>query len=112
MYLQYPFPWTYAHVRRWMILATLACSLSYPHLPPAAATLAASPISRMDLPWWLQRHEAKLHELAAIKPRLIFLGDSITQDWETAGPQEWRDFAPIWQRFYGDRLAVNLGFKG
>ena len=28
------------------------------------------------------------------------------------GPPEWRDFAPQWQRFYGDRNALNLGFKG
>ncbi len=43
---------------------------------------------------------------------LVFLGDSITQDWEKHGPPEWQDFAPQWQRFYGDRNAVNLGFKG
>ena len=29
-----------------------------------------------------------------------------------SGPPEWQDFAPAWQRFYGDRHAVNLGFKG
>lgn len=99
-------------MRRWLILAALACILLYPQTPFAAVILAATPISRMDLSWWRQRHEAKLRELAEVKPRLIFLGDSITQDWETAGPPEWRDFAPIWQRFYGDRKAVNLGFKG
>ena len=43
---------------------------------------------------------------------LVFLGDSITQDWELHGPPAWRDFAPEWQRFYGDRNALNLGFKG
>jgi lysophospholipase L1-like esterase len=40
------------------------------------------------------------------------MGDSITQNWERTGPEAWRDFAPIWQQFYGDRHAVNLGFKG
>ena len=29
-----------------------------------------------------------------------------------SGPPEWLDFAPVWQRFYGDRNAVNLGFNG
>ena len=29
-----------------------------------------------------------------------------------SGPPDWRDFAPVWQRFYGDRNAVNLGFNG
>ena len=28
------------------------------------------------------------------------------------GPPEWRDFVPVWQRFYGARNAVNLGFNG
>lgn len=78
----------------------------------AGTILATTPISRADLPWWRKRHEAKLLELRRLKPELIFLGDSITQDWERSGPPDWQDFAPIWQRFYGDRHAVNLGFNG
>lgn len=74
--------------------------------------LAATPISRMDLKWWHDRHVAKLEELRRAHPRLIFLGDSITQDWESDGPEPWRAFVPEWRRFYGDRDAVNLGFKG
>ncbi len=74
--------------------------------------LAAIPISRLNLPWWRMRHEAKLKEIAATQPRLVFLGDSITQNWEQSGPPDWQDFKPVWQRFYGDRQAVNLGFKG
>jgi lysophospholipase L1-like esterase len=42
----------------------------------------------------------------------VLLGDSITQDYETAGPPAWNDFRPVWQRFYGDRNAINLGFSG
>jgi lysophospholipase L1-like esterase len=79
---------------------------------PARTILAATPIARMDLPWWRERHEAKLAELRQKHPDLIFLGDSITQDWEKHGPPAWEDFAPVWQRFYGDRNAVNLGFIG
>ncbi len=97
---------------RRLILVVLVCFLAAPPGVDARTILAATPISRMDLPWWRARHEAKLKEIAAAKPELIFLGDSITQDWEYTGPPEWRDFAPIWQRFYGDRHAVNLGFKG
>jgi lysophospholipase L1-like esterase len=78
----------------------------------AGTILAATPISRMDLKWWRDRHEAKLVELRAAKPNLIFLGDSITQDWEYDGPEAWRQFVPAWRRFYGDRNAVNLGFTG
>ena len=76
------------------------------------APVAAMPISRLDTPWWRERHEQKLAELRAGRVDLIWLGDSITQDWELHGPPAWRDFAPAWQRFYGDRNPVNLGFKG
>jgi len=100
--------------RRATLLAvppTLAVVLLNNHAR-AANILAATPISRMDLPWWRARHEAKLRELAAVHPELIFLGDSITENWEKVGPPDWQDFHPSWQRFYGDRKAVNLGFKG
>lgn len=78
----------------------------------ARTILAAIPISRMDLHWWHARFEEKQAELRARHPELIFLGDSITQNWEKHGPPAWRNFAPVWQRFYGDRNAVNLGFVG
>ena len=74
--------------------------------------LAATPISRMDQTWWRTRHEAKLEELRRDRPALIFLGDSITQDWEKHGPPEWFDFAPVWEHYYGGRAAVNLGYSG
>ena len=76
------------------------------------AVLAATPLSRMDLPWWRERHEAKLGELRRVRPDLIFLGDSITQNWELRGPPDWANFEPVWQHFYGGRNAVNLGFTG
>jgi lysophospholipase L1-like esterase len=99
-------------MQRRLILVVLVLALAFPLWADARTILAATPIARTDLPWWRTRHEAKLKEIAAAKPELIFLGDSITQDWEDTGPPEWRDFARIWQHFYGDRHAVNLGFKG
>jgi lysophospholipase L1-like esterase len=86
--------------------------LATPGASFARTVLAAIPISRMDLPWWHARFEAKQTELREKRPALIFLGDSITQNWERHGPPEWADYAPVWQRFYGDRNAVNLGFIG
>ena len=75
-------------------------------------SIATRPVSRMDTPWWRQRFDEKQAELKRAHVNLLWLGDSITQNWERAGPQAWQDFAPIWRRFYGDRGAVNLGFKG
>lgn len=74
--------------------------------------IAVVPLSRMDQPWWRTRFAEKQSELRRGPVDLLWLGDSITQNWEVDGPQPWRRFAPIWQRFYGDRHAVNLGFKG
>ncbi|MEO9189628.1 MAG: GDSL-type esterase/lipase family protein [Acetobacteraceae bacterium] len=92
----------------------LAAALAFGIAAPAAARtiLAATPISRLDLPWWKHRFEAKQHRLHDGPVKLVFYGDSITQDWEHSGPPAWDDFVPIWQHFYGGRDAVNLGFKG
>ena len=95
-------------------LAGLALALALPTLLGAAApaSIATRPISRMDTPWWRQRFEQKQAELKARHVDLLWLGDSIFQNWEKAGPEPWRNFAPVWQRFYGSRHAVDLGFRG
>jgi lysophospholipase L1-like esterase len=98
--------------RLFCLCGALLAGLAAAPTPPPHVVLAAVPIARLDLPWWRQRHAAKLEELRAKHPELIFLGDSITQDWEEHGPPAWKDFVPVWQRFYGDRNAVNLGFIG
>ena len=93
-------------MRRWLPAALLLLAAAGPLDP------AATPDSRESTPWWHARHEEKLARIRQGHFDLVFLGDSITQDWEQHGPPEWRDFAPEWQRFYGDRHAVDLGFKG
>ena len=72
----------------------------------AEAPLAARPISRLDTPWWRRRHEEKLAEIRGRPVDLLWLGDSITQNWERP------DFQPAWRHYYGGRNAVNLGFTG
>ncbi|MGI4799401.1 MAG: GDSL-type esterase/lipase family protein [Janthinobacterium lividum] len=97
--------------RRTLLLGSAALLLAAAD-QPARLPVAATPISRLDTPWWKARHLEKLAALKRGPVDLVWLGDSITQDWELDGPQDWRDFAPVWQRFYGDRHALNLGFKG
>jgi lysophospholipase L1-like esterase len=96
-----------ALMRRRLVLAAPLLTLGAARVP-----LAATPMSRADARWWAERHAAKLRELRAGPVELLWIGDSITQDWESSGPPAWQDFAPVWQRFYGGRNAVNLGFKG
>jgi len=78
----------------------------------APANLATTPISRLSTPWWQQRFEAKQREIAAGPYDLVWLGDSITQNFEKQGGHGWDDYRPVWDRFYGGLHALNLGFKG
>ncbi|WP_395338009.1 GDSL-type esterase/lipase family protein [Ningiella sp. W23] len=57
--------------------------------------------------WWLPRHQQKLAELEQrnFDIDLVFLGDSITHNWESKGKEHW-------QTFYAERKALNLGFGG
>lgn len=55
--------------------------------------------------WWLRRHEQKLQETRQGGVQLAFLGDSITQGWETTGKA-------AWERHFGGKRAVNYGFGG
>ena len=60
------------------------------------------PVPRLEA-WCMDRH--KRHEPARAKQGnvdLLFIGDSITHDWETAG-------AAVWEKYYGTRNALNLG---
>tara|TARA_R110002167_G_scaffold74663_3_gene208803 strand:- start:6417 stop:7178 length:762 start_codon:yes stop_codon:yes gene_type:complete len=56
--------------------------------------------------WWQQRHQDILSaDKSAVK--LLFLGDSITQQWQHEAYG-----LPIWQQYYGDEFAFNMGFSG
>jgi lysophospholipase L1-like esterase len=95
-----------------ILVLVVVCGARPGPTPEHHIPLAAVPISRADLPWWRERHEAVLRRLHEGKVDLVFLGDSITEDWEKRGPPAWQDFQPIWDRFYGDRNALNMGFTG
>jgi lysophospholipase L1-like esterase len=58
-----------------LLLLCAAGPATRPH-----SVLAAIPISRMDVPWWHARFEAKQEQLHHSHVELLFLGDSITQD--------------------------------
>jgi lysophospholipase L1-like esterase len=99
-------------------LIILAMLLLAPLLPaqvegvPETAPPTAGPIGRLDDLKWKARHEAKLVEASARPVHLMLLGDSITANYELQGPKPLRDYSGVWQRYYGDRYALNLGFSG
>jgi lysophospholipase L1-like esterase len=98
--------------RRSLLLGASTALLATPAFAAARTPLAAEPISRMSTSWWKKRHEAKLAEIRGKSFDLVWLGDSITENWEHHGPPAWEAYQPVWQKFYGDRHALNLGFKG
>ena len=69
------------------------------------SNVAATPAAKPDA-WWQQRHEAMNARVKQGNVDLIFVGDSITQGWEGDGNKD------VWNKFYGNRNAVNLGIRG
>lgn len=76
----------------------LSASLTY------AQNSALEPSPHGD-EWWAQRHEEKKALVQQGGVDLLFVGDSITHGWEGAG-------AAVWEEYYGDRNAANIGYGG
>jgi lysophospholipase L1-like esterase len=79
---------------------------------PEAAPPIGGPIGRLDDFKWKARHEAKRLEASYRSVDLVLLGDSITANYESKRPKPLRDYSGVWQRYYADRYAFNLGFSG
>lgn len=54
---------------------------------------------------WMDRHHQLLDRIRQGNADLLFIGNSITQRWESSGRQ-------VWERYYAHRNAVNLGVDG
>ncbi len=79
-------------------------SIDCPHYSKAAVTPA--PLQEhWSRSWWMDRYRQKLEESGRESARLVFLGNSITQGWEDQGRE-------VWEEYYADRNALNLGFSG
>lgn len=75
---------------------------------PDYRTLSTTPETRHEYwahGWWDERFQQKQQRLAEGNVDLLMLGDSITQGWENEGKA-------VWEKFYADRNAVNLGYGG
>ena len=55
--------------------------------------------------WWTLRNDAVNERVKQGNVDLLFIGDSITHDWEDAGKK-------YWDHYYAPRNAVNMGFSG
>jgi len=84
-------------------------TLSCPDYRTESVT-AAPAAESWSLDWWMPRHEKKLQDLhqliaAGNSPQVVFIGDSITENWEKAGRE-------VWQRHYSGYHPLNLGYGG
>lgn len=62
------------------------------------------PVGRPD-EWWTNRYNEKNELLKKGDVDVLMVGDSITHGWEGEG-------AAAWQKYYGDKKAINLGIGG
>jgi lysophospholipase L1-like esterase len=73
----------------------------------------STPVSRLAEPAWKGRFEGKQKIMKKEgKIDLLFLGDSITHNYERADPSPVVNYRPVWDYYYSDRNALNLGFSG
>jgi beta-glucosidase len=66
---------------------------------------AVTPVERTTPDWWMPRHQAVLERVKQGNVDIIMVGDSITHGWERGGK-------PVWDQYYAQRNAVNMGFSG
>lgn len=70
----------------------------------SSATVPA-PRNPQTAPNWISRHEGILAEAKKGGTELLFLGDSITDNWRSKG-------AAVWEKYYAARHAANFGIGG
>ncbi|MEP2307294.1 sulfatase/phosphatase domain-containing protein, partial [Rhodopirellula bahusiensis] len=66
---------------------------------------ATIPATRGDEPGWQKRNLSMSKLAKTAKPKLAFIGDSITQGWEGRGKK-------VWEENYAELDAINLGIGG
>ncbi len=78
---------------------------------PAAAANPAVVAVPQGSAWWMTRHLERLEQVKQGGVDLLFVGDSITQNYEKAGPAPDEVFLPTWQDFFAPHRALNLGYS-
>lgn len=95
------------------LLATSFLAYSAP-AAPTERTDPAAPVTQAREVYgkttWLARHEQILERNKAVKPEIVFLGDSITHFWSGEPVSHRPTDDTSWQKTTGGRVATNLGF--
>jgi beta-glucosidase len=83
-----------------LLLASLIASSVF------ADNSAVTPAPRGDQAWKTRAELLNQRIKENQDAQLLFIGDSITQGWEAQGARD------VWQKYYGNRKAVNIGIGG
>jgi lysophospholipase L1-like esterase len=87
--------------------------LLLPGAAQAYVNMATAPIDRLELPWWRARWAMSLEEARETPgAKIVWLGDSITQNWQREGGHGYDDYLPVWEHYYAPYQALDFGFKG
>jgi lysophospholipase L1-like esterase len=98
-------------IRSFFIFAALLCATSLfaqTNSKPAAAFAPGSaliPATRSTPTNWLARHEGFVAEAQKGGVDILFMGDSITDNWRSKGLK-------IWNQYYAPQHAANFGIGG
>jgi beta-glucosidase len=82
---------------------TFAAAMMFTAIAQAEST--TEPAHKMDQEWWKNRHEAVNAHVKKGDVGLLFIGDSITQAWESDGKESW-------EKHFAKYKPANLGFSG
>lgn len=116
----FPFPWrgkvqARAFATNGLVSGPVTWS-AYDALPGIATTRPHSailPITQ-NRDWrvydWAERHTAVIRTVHEQQPKLVFIGDSITHFFGGEPRGSIRNGADVWEKYYWNRNAVNLGF--
>lgn len=84
---------------------TLTATLHLMNAQAIPQHVATTPVHRLADQWWKDRHENCVKITQAKDTEIVFLGDSITQGWETTGKA-------AFEKHFAHRKVGNFGFSG
>ena len=92
--------------RNWWLKRALVIGLCVMFLAaPVFAASTVTPANKLGEEWWATRHANILERVKSGNVDLILMGDSINHGWEGGGKA-------VFDKYYGHRNAVNMGFGG
>jgi len=96
-----------------MVLAVILPAVAIPAVyGQTSANTAVAPVPQLeeDCYDWYARHAEVLKTKDQIAPEIVMIGDSITHFWSglPRGPRQ--NGPQAWQRLFGERRVLNLGF--